>query len=656
MGTEDPPRGNGETINGNGINARTLRGVVRTRSVCADKFDEAEKLARSLFNKEGCVPLPYFTEHGVEHCKSVEKYLNQIIWGTEKESLALGEHDFVPTPEEAMYLLSAAWLHDIGMRYGIFESENPDDLKGDFKKKLKLRNEHEFRSIQYIHDVWKDTCSWEEDEKTWLTNICACHRQHNPINTFDPVQIISQYDGKPVRLMVLAALLRLADGCDVDQSRAPGSLMALYISLGMSQDSLNHWEKARLIMGVDFDHTNRKITLESRCPPRYDFDLGSFDLAEVVEIIRHDVEKELWSVQQVLLPYPNTYFGEVKHNIYYPYYLKLEKEKQYLGLWPYLLDKPSSSTRIAASIVHILLFDIGKTVDFGEVWRYNFLSIICETEKSRPFDFMIRNLRQEVEEILKELPIDQKSVDRLTKYLENYLRKTSTNYLKMAEFAMDEDFVGPKDVLVVHGYSTNNTKFMEKVVGQHEHSNVLYIVDYIEPIEKVRLGSTENQKLITFAKSLSFKKVRFLSLASTAQALGELQRKKIPCKVFLGTHGVLKCRDFLCSVGSHVLAATAKKFDAKLIAFAEIAKFLINGKNDDDIASPEKIFSSEQMWKRHPTMINTKCLMPHMDRVPKELVDLVVTEQGVFKPEDVPSPAEQLAGETVSKKKGSKAT
>jgi translation initiation factor 2B subunit (eIF-2B alpha/beta/delta family) len=125
--------------------------------------------------------------------------------------------------------------------------------------------------------------------------------------------------------------------------------------------------------------------------------------------------------------------------------------------------------------------------------------------------------------------------------------------------------------------------------------------------------------------------------------------------VFLGTHGVLKSRDFLCSVGSYILAATAKQFNAEVIAFAETTKFLINGEGDD-VASHEKIFSSEQMWKRHPVLINTICLTPKMDCVPKKLVDLVVTEQGIFKPEDIPHPAEQPTGEMASKKKVSKAT
>ena len=61
------------------------------------------------------------------------------------------------------------------------------------------------------------------------------------------------------------------------------------------------------------------------------------------------------------------------------------------------------------------------------------------------------------------------------------------------------------------------------------------------------------------------------------------------------------------------------------------------------------------MWERHPVLADTKCLTPKMDRVPKKLVDFVVTEQGIFKPEDIPIPDEKPASETASEKKESKA-
>ena len=195
---------------------RTLREMVRLNPVCAQRFDEALRLANGLFKRDDCIQLPYYTPHDATHCEAVEKYLNQIIWG----SAEIGPCDFLPTPEEAMYLLSAAWLHDIGMLYGIFHGENAEDLAYHASRIHTVRNEHEMRSLKYIQNEWHLECWPSSQAKTWLSNICAFHRRHRPIGEFEPVQILSELDGRPIRLVVLAALLRLADACHEDQSRA----------------------------------------------------------------------------------------------------------------------------------------------------------------------------------------------------------------------------------------------------------------------------------------------------------------------------------------------------------------------------------------------------------------------------------------------------
>jgi len=102
-----------------------------------------------------------------------------------------------------------------------------------------------------------------------------------------------------------------------------------------------------------------------------------------------------------------------------------------------------------------------------------------------------------------------------------------------------------------------------------------------------------------------------------------------------------------------MIANTAKQFGAQVIAFTEETKFLINGESDEEVASPERLFSSDKMCKRHPTMIDTLCLMPEIDLVPKELVDLVLAEKGAFPPDAVPIPAEQPTNGLVSEKKES---
>ena len=81
----------------------TLRDVIEHcdnqdwKEIFRRKLDQVESLANSLFQRDDSVPLPYFTPHDATHCKAVENYLSQIIWGTEGQRVILSEYDFVPT-------------------------------------------------------------------------------------------------------------------------------------------------------------------------------------------------------------------------------------------------------------------------------------------------------------------------------------------------------------------------------------------------------------------------------------------------------------------------------------------------------------------------------------------------------------------------------
>ena len=98
---------------------RTLRNLVLSHGECGWLLDQAERLCRGLFDlKDGRVMIPFFTDHGPDHSKRVEAILDQIVFPAEFNPD--DPRTFLPTPEEAMYLLAAAWVHDIGMIYGLF--------------------------------------------------------------------------------------------------------------------------------------------------------------------------------------------------------------------------------------------------------------------------------------------------------------------------------------------------------------------------------------------------------------------------------------------------------------------------------------------------------------------------------------------------------
>lgn len=188
----------------NGIH--TLRGVIESldNSEYKERFGEAEQLARSIMSEEGHhIPLPHFTKHDLSHCEAVERNLDQMIWGGGR----LGQRDFDPTPEEALYLLSAAFLHDLGMWYGILDGEDIN-APPDYERAETLRNEHEERTVTFIHEKWQMNCGWNDNQKARLSGVCAFHRRRHTISDFDPVSEIGDQQ-EPIRLVVLAALLRM---------------------------------------------------------------------------------------------------------------------------------------------------------------------------------------------------------------------------------------------------------------------------------------------------------------------------------------------------------------------------------------------------------------------------------------------------------------
>lgn len=606
------------------FNGGKLRGVVKDNKTCAKLFGEAETLAKGIFKSGDYVPLPFYTEHGEGHCQKLEHYLELIIWPKNGE---LGPHEFDPSPEEAMYLLSAVWLHDIGMWHGLFDSDLPGDLKEE-KTVIKLREMHEFRTARYIHEKWTKNCSWQADEKDWLSNICVHHRRKHPISKFQPFKESGRYetDGH-VRLGVLAAILRLVDACHVDKSRAPQVVMSLYISLGMPGEARLHWERAKLIRDVSFDHVERKIEVKGHYPPTVDFGLGEFDLQEVGEMICHNVREELSSVQQMLSHFPNTSFQKVEHVSQHIISRRYQLERECLHLWPYLMSRPFSATEAAVALAQMLLLATEQAEESGKLsdrWRKQMRQIMEETQRLRQHDFMIRNLCIEVEERLSGLAEDAKSAGELRGYLKGFMESSKKNCELVVSHALKE--INPNDVLVLYGHSVNVDQLLRDIDTRH----LLYIVDCYKPLWGHRVFD-ENEDIIKSVKESGFAdKYKFLQLESLSAALGELKRKNVRYKLLLGTHGRLKCGDLLCKVGSYIIAQTAKRFGAEVIALCESTKFLSksNRIKDKEIADHEQLFSSEDE-KKHPEMVDVPYVAPKMDRLPKSLVDMVITEEGV---------------------------
>lgn len=603
-----------------------LRIKLALSPICQDRFTEAEKLAYGIFeDPDGrYVPLPFYTEHGIKHCQAVEAFLNEILSrGNDPNK------DFIPNPEEAMYLLAGAWVHDIGMMYGIFTGEQASDLANNPDYCAKLRNEHEVRTAKHLWHEWRIECHWTTEEKAFLANICHYHRKKNRIEDLAPKITGGQITNEPVRLEIIAALLRIADACHVDRSRVPSNLRSMYDSLGMPPEEVCYWGQPELISKVHFNHTKGKIVIKSLIPNPIDFKRGKFDFEEIIELVRKDIEEELKSVQTVLLPHTNTALKEVTKEVNKLPGLDAKAPQWCLSVWPDFLKKSCSATEAAASLARMLLFEQEKTQNFGDPFRNRISGMIGEVIRWRPYDIVIFKLQNEVNEILSQEQPGSPVKERLKVYLEEFLDNIYTKCNKMTEKAIP--LINPNDVLFLYGYSVNIVKFLEAI--RKKHSLTVYAVDCRSSYADLQLAPHEDEQMIKFLRENGFED-RYIKMIELSQILDDLERTDTPRKIILGTHSVLRMVNgdhyLLCKKGTKGLCLIGKDSGAEIMAFAETNK-CINIKTDEDVRSVvDNGFSFSQVNGSVGVASGQKVSGIRMDVIPKSLIDCLVTEEDIY--------------------------
>ena len=609
-----------------------LRKILALSQDCQQRFEEAEKLAYGIFkDPEGrYVPLPFFTPHGTLHCQVVEAFLDEILSsGTDPNK------DFIPNSEEAVFLLAGVWIHDIGMMYGIYPGEQASDLVNNPDFSAKLRNEHEIRTTRHILNEWRLECNWSYEEKAILANICHFHRKKNNINDFVPAVITGKITGEPVRIKVIAALLRIADACHVDKSRAPGNLRALYDSLGMPPEEVCYWGQPELVSRVRFQHRDGKIVIESLVPEPFDFKRGKFDFEEIIELIRKDIVEELESVKTVLLAYTNTALKEVTKEVNILPVLDIEAPRRCLGVWPYFLKKSYSATEGAVSLAQMLLFEIAETDNFGKAWQMRIRGMIQEVIRWRPYDVVVFKLQNEINEILSKEQSDSPIQERLKVHLREFLINICRHSNRMAERAIP--LVKPEDVLFLYGYSLNIVKFLQTI--KRSHVGAVYTVDSRSSNTYLQFDPHEDEQIIAFLRENGFED-RSIRLNELSQILEDLGRTKTPRKILIGTHSVLEIDNngdyyILCEKGCKGLCLIGRDGGAEIIAFAETNKFVDLEKKEYIESVVAEGFTYRQENGSMGVASGRERLGIWMDVIPKSLIDYLITEKGIYQEQRV---------------------
>lgn len=157
--------------------------------------------------------IPDYTDHGPLHANRVMyRCLDLILQAVPGKELC---------PHMVFLLCASAWVHDIG---------NIID-----------REKHRQHSARLVERLWKEHyfIMLSERETTAISQVIEMHDTNDPLDHLKTDYVLEP--GTPeVNLQLLAALLRLADACDIDNRRAPAIIFQL-VKEKLPEDSKIHW-------------------------------------------------------------------------------------------------------------------------------------------------------------------------------------------------------------------------------------------------------------------------------------------------------------------------------------------------------------------------------------------------------------------------------
>jgi tetratricopeptide (TPR) repeat protein len=189
--------------------------------------------------------LPHYTDHTVSHSARVIKHVEDLA-ALLKPAEKLNDH-------EAFVLLAAALLHDVGMqRVNVFDSDLAHHLftseevqegrSSTVRCEELVRERHHLISAEWIRAELSS--SWPS--RDYVEEIASVVRGHTKAD----LSALQDYRkaGEPMRIRLLAALLRLADELDLDFQRVRLDRLK---HASITPRSMAHWWKCHYVESVD---------------------------------------------------------------------------------------------------------------------------------------------------------------------------------------------------------------------------------------------------------------------------------------------------------------------------------------------------------------------------------------------------------------------
>jgi len=405
--------------------------------------------------------LPYYTPHGPEHCEAVENLIHQIIPGRRHEQL---------TYEEKFYLLSAAWLHDIGMLPYVVAALL--DKNEQIPHEHLIRKRHHLISEEYVVKYWYEL-KVDESDKEILGQLCRYHRRSEDIEECRENFLVP---GHKARLRLLAAYLRIADSLDIGPSRTPAEPYAVCLAYDIPDDAKLHWVKSRLVNGTFIDADNHTIEIQFRYPYLNIIHdkLILEKLNAIIRLVTEDLRDELRAVINVITRAGISYYLDIiPENA-----LQIFESRMLNDIHELVINFDIMMAPSASRLMEIILVTFANIMGYSLIKHAN-PQEFRDVQKKNANDISkkITNLLNTVEErILSSRPCHlglRRLIEELKEYSEEIVDDESLRSVKDKVNGLYQQHHEAR-----HAIRDHSKTLFNKIISEHDHQKQISVILY----------------------------------------------------------------------------------------------------------------------------------------------------------------------------------
>jgi len=623
-------------------------------------------------------PPPYpYTLHDLTHLRGVEDQIyNLFRIHCSNDNKVVLDDKYKKNPmskTEWFFLLSSAWLHDIGMIPTLdipHEEFSSSDIiewrtRADTIKWNKhIRNFHSKYSCDYINKNF-NFLDLDDTEKDKIIEIVGHHRykDYHKVNQL----VWPEGEADEPRIPLLIAYLRLADNLQIKLPR--DRRFKFYMAMGLDAGERFHWFKSIFAQRVGYFPDKYIIKIILKRP----IDMVADDLKPLMDAILTNAQNELDAVKDILA------------RGIYPYYLKIECESEvdkYLGviekqelnecLSNLHLFNPAltpNAGSVAKTIIGQLKYYLNNPEIVKEAKTYYFKdylkNILKDIKDKRPCHVALHTIYNTICNILNEEAKDDEKIKQIAKFV--------TEFEKNKEEALDDipkiayGTISTGSPILLYGYSTTivqclkyylyeKRKDLEVFICEgrsktsYRHNNRLEHSDFITYARDLKKAEKEVREQIEQDEVLDHIKLedrqpppKFIINYVTDSCVAYLFQCYKVYKVLVGANGIGLSGDVAHSLGHLTIANTAYCHEIPLYVIADGSK--IDKISDELIESDYKCPPPgclhprfrENRWLTtdidfEPELRNYKNFNPRGDFIPAKLIRAIITEDGVFSP------------------------